>query len=193
MQKGKSKVLPEILSKYQYLANPITLTVIGWLLLYLFFVFLMFFYRFFSLNSWIKKENDSLNSLIMGGTISTSSSLNSCIERANSKNPQVLEACIEASIKEGKKGLTFLAIVSSTSPFIGLFGTVVSILIAFGHMGNNTSLSLVAPAISEALIATAVGILVAIPSYSFHQILVSKFDDLISTLKMQRDLISLND
>jgi biopolymer transport protein ExbB/TolQ len=193
MQKEKSKVLPELLSKYQYLANPITLTVIGWLLLYLFLVFLIFFYRLFSLNSWIKKENNSLNSLIMGGNISTVSSLNSCIERSDSKKAHILNACIEASIKEGKKGLTFLAIVSSTAPFIGLFGTVVSILIAFGHMGNNTSLSLVAPAISEALIATAVGILVAIPAYSFHQVLVSKFDDLISTLKMQRDLISSDD
>jgi len=193
MLKEKSKVLQEILSKYQYLANPITLTVIGWLLLYLFFVFLIFFYRFFSLNSWISRENNSLNSLIMGGDVSLNSSLNSCIERSDSTNPRVLDACVEASIKEGKKGLTFLAIVSSTSPFIGLFGTVVSILIAFGHMGNNTSLSLVAPAISEALIATAVGILVAIPSYSFHQILASKFEDLISILKMQRDLITIDD
>ena len=59
-------------------------------------------------------------------------------------------------------------------------------------MGNNTSLSLVAPAISEALIATAIGILVAIPAYSFHQILVSKFETLISILKMQRDFL-IND
>lgn len=186
-------MLPEILSKYQYLTNPITLTVIGWLALYLFLVFFVFFYRLFSLNAWIKKENNSLNALIMGGNISSDSSLNSCIERSNSKKFHILNACIEASIKEGKKGLAFLAIVSSTAPFIGLFGTVVSILVAFGHMGNNTSLSLVAPAISEALIATAVGILVAIPAYSFHQILANKFEDLISTLKMQRDLITTDD
>jgi biopolymer transport protein ExbB/TolQ len=192
MQKEKLKVLPEILFKYQYLANPITLTVIGWLALYLFLVFFIFFYRLFVLNSWIKKENNSLNNLIMGGNISTNSSLNNCIE-IDSINYNILNACIEASIKEAKKGLTFLSIVSSTAPFIGLFGTVVSILIAFSHMGNNTSLSLVAPAISEALVATAVGILVAIPAYSFHQILVNKFDDLISTLKMQRDLITTDD
>jgi biopolymer transport protein ExbB/TolQ len=185
-------VLPEILSKYQYLANPITLTVIGWLLLYLFFVFFVFFYRLFSINSWIKQENESLSSLLMGGILSSSSSLNSCKERTEKINKTVLNACVEASKKEAKKGLTFLSIVSSTSPFIGLFGTVVSILTAFSHMGNNTSLSLVAPAISEALIATAIGILVAIPSYSFHQILSSKFEDLISILKMQRDFI-IND
>jgi len=182
-------VLQEI-SNYQYLANPITLSVIGWLAIYLFFVFFIFFYRLFSINSWIKKELDSLNSIIMGGVLSSSSTLNSC------KNEQVtrinLNACIEAAKKEAKKGLTFLSIVSSTAPFIGLFGTVVSILIAFSHMGNNTSLSLVAPAISEALIATAIGILVAIPSYSFHQILVSKYENLISTLKIQRDFL-IND
>ena len=182
-------MLPESLFKYQYLANPITLTVIGWLPLYLFFVFFVFFYRFFSLNSWLNKENGSLNNLLMGGGISRNSSLNSCIERNDKRDRSVVNACIEASIKEGKKGLTFLAIVSSTSPFIGLFGTVVSILMAFGDMGNNTSLSLVAPAISEALIATAIGILVAIPAYSFHQILASKFEDLISILKMERDFL----
>jgi len=182
-------VLLENLSNYQYLANPITLSVIGWLLLYLFFVFFVFFYRLFSINAWIKKETNSLNGLLMGGVLSETSSLNSCKERAQTLDLNILNACIEAAKKESKKGLTFLSIVSSTAPFIGLFGTVVSILIAFSHMGNNTSLSLVAPAISEALIATAIGILVAIPAYSFHQILASKFDDLVSLLKMQRDFI----
>ena len=180
-------MLQEILSKYQYLANPITLTVIGWLLLYLFFVFFVFFYKLFTFNSWINKEVDSLNSLLMGGILSTNSSLNVCREKGD--EIKLLNACIESTKKKAKKGLTFLAIVSSTAPFIGLFGTVVSILIAFAHMGGNTSLSLVAPAISEALIATAVGILVAIPAYSFHQILVAKYEDLISTLKIQRDFL----
>ena len=183
-------MLQEILSKYQYLANPITLAVIGWLLLYLFFVFFVFFYRFFSLSSWIKKENVNLNGMLMGGVLSTSSSLTSCKERSDDEHS--LNACIEAAKQKAKRGLTFLSIVSSTSPFIGLFGTVVSILVAFSHMGNNTSLSLVAPAISEALIATAIGILVAVPAYSFHQILASKFEDLISILKMQRDFL-IND
>ena len=177
-------MLQEILSKYQYLANPITLTVIGWLLLYLFFVF---FYKLFTLNSLINKEIESLNALLMGGILSNNSSLSVCREKGD--DIKLLNACIESTKKKAKKGLTFLAIASSTSPFIGLFGTVVSILIAFSHMGGNTSLSLVAPAISEALIATAVGILVAIPAYSFHQILVAKYEDLISTLKIQRDFL----
>ena len=181
-------MLQEI-SNYQYLANPITLSVIGWLLLYLFFVFFIFFYRLISLNSWINRENESLNSLLLSGNLSSNSALQSCQEREEKVGKQLLNACIEASRKEGKKGLTFLSIVSSTAPFIGLFGTVVSILVAFSHMGNNTSLSLVAPAISEALIATAIGILVAIPAYSFHQILANRYEDLIYLLKMQRDFL----
>jgi len=128
----------------------------------------------------------------MGGMLSSNSTLNSCKERTDNLNKNVLNACIEASKKEARKGLTFLSIVSSTAPFIGLFGTVVSILVAFSHMGNNTSLSLVAPAISEALIATAIGILVAVPAYSFHQVLSAKFENLVSILKMQRDIL-LND
>ncbi len=185
-------MLQEILSKYQYIANPLTLSVIGWLLIYLFFVFFIFFYRFFSLSGWISKESSSLSSMLMGNILSTSSALHSCKERSEKIDKYAIDACIEASKQKAKKGLTFLAIVSSTSPFIGLFGTVVSILVAFSHMGNNTSLALVAPAISEALVATAIGILVAIPAYSFHQLLVSKYDELISILKMQRDML-IND
>ena len=185
-------MLQEILSKYQYLANPVTLAVIGWLLLYLFLVFFIFFYRFFSLNSWIEKETRSLSSLSIGGVLTNNSSLNSCKERNEVISKWGIDACIEGAKQKAKKGLTFLSIVSSTAPFIGLFGTVVSILVAFSHMGNNTSLALVAPAISEALVATAIGILVAVPAYSFHQILASKFDDLVSILKMERDIL-LND
>jgi len=55
------------------------------------------------------------------------------------------------------KGLTALSIMATTSPFIGLFGTVIGILEAFSKLGNtkSASLNVVAPAISEALIATA--------------------------------------
>ena len=64
------------------------------------------------------------------------------------------------------KGLTFLATVGSTSPFIGLFGTVWGIIDAFQSIGlsQNTSLATVAPGIAEALVATAFGLLAAIPA-----------------------------
>lgn len=64
------------------------------------------------------------------------------------------------------KGLSFLATVGSTAPFIGLFGTVWGIIDAFQSIGisQNTSLATVAPGIAEALVATAFGLLAAIPA-----------------------------
>ena len=62
--------------------------------------------------------------------------------------------------------LTFLATVGSTSPYVGLFGTVWGIMHAFHALGNvdQATLALVAPGISEALVATAIGLLAAIPA-----------------------------
>jgi biopolymer transport protein TolQ len=62
--------------------------------------------------------------------------------------------------------LAFLATVGSTSPYIGLFGTVWGIMQAFHALGNveQATLALVAPGISEALVATAIGLFAAIPA-----------------------------
>ena len=173
---------------YNIIANPINLIVLGWLLIYLFLVFFIFFYKFFSLNAWIKKEEEAFNSLIMSGVFPLNSSLKSCIEKAEKINKFTFDACIEAAKKKANSYLIFLSIVASTAPFIGLFGTVVGILNAFSNMKSVTTLNMIAPSIAEALIATAVGIIVAIPAYSFHQILANKVEYLISTLKMQRDM-----
>jgi biopolymer transport protein TolQ len=72
----------------------------------------------------------------------------------------------EAEFSRLQYGLSFLATVGSTSPFIGLFGTVWGIMATFRALGaaNSTSLSVVAPGISSALIATAAGLAVAIPA-----------------------------
>jgi biopolymer transport protein TolQ len=66
-----------------------------------------------------------------------------------------------------EEGLGALAIVATASPFIGLFGTVWGIMNAFQAIAvqKNTNLSVVAPAISQALFATAVGLAAAIPAY----------------------------
>jgi biopolymer transport protein TolQ len=66
--------------------------------------------------------------------------------------------------------LTFLATTASITPFIGLFGTVVGIMIAFRRIGEtgSTNLAVVAPGISEALIATAMGLFAAIPATYFY-------------------------
>jgi biopolymer transport protein TolQ len=65
-----------------------------------------------------------------------------------------------------EKNLSFLATTGSTTPFIGLFGTVWGIMVAFKNIGEtgSTSLDVVAPGISEALITTAIGLAVAIPA-----------------------------
>ena len=116
------------------------------------------------------------------------SSLKNCIEKAEKVNVFSFDACIEAANKKANKYLVFLSIIASTAPFIGLFGTVIGILNAFNNMKSVTTLNMIAPSIADALIATALGIIVAVPAYSFHQILVDKVESLIATLKMQRDI-----
>jgi len=78
----------------------------------------------------------------------------------------VLEVGIEKQISKIEKGFTFLATVGSTAPFIGLFGTVWGIMNSFQSIAisRNTSLAIVAPGIAEALFATALGLLAAIPA-----------------------------
>ena len=78
----------------------------------------------------------------------------------------MLETGIEKQISKIGKGYTFLATVGSTAPFIGLFGTVWGIMNSFQSIAisRNTSLAIVAPGIAEALFATALGLLAAIPA-----------------------------
>ena len=78
----------------------------------------------------------------------------------------VFEVNIEKQIVTLEKGFTFLATVGSTAPFIGLFGTVWGIMNSFQSIAisRNTSLAIVAPGIAEALFATALGLLAAIPA-----------------------------
>ena len=170
------------------LTNPINIIVIGWLGFYLFFVFFIFFYKFFQLSSWIKREEDAFKALLMSDVFPVSSSLKTCIDNSVKVNNYSFDACIQAATKKATNGLTFLSIVASTAPFIGLFGTVVGILSAFQGMQSVSTINMIAPAIADALIATALGIIVAVPAYSFHQILSKKVEDLISTLKMQKDM-----
>ena len=84
----------------------------------------------------------------------------------NDRMNSVLEVNIEKQIVTLEKGFTFLATVGSTAPFIGLFGTVWGIMNSFQSIAisRNTSLAIVAPGIAEALFATALGLLAAIPA-----------------------------
>jgi len=78
----------------------------------------------------------------------------------------MLEVGVEKQMTKIEKGFTFLATVGSTAPFIGLFGTVWGIMNSFQSIAisRNTSLAIVAPGIAEALFATALGLLAAIPA-----------------------------
>ena len=84
----------------------------------------------------------------------------------NKRLTTILETGIEKQISKINKGFTFLATVGSTAPFIGLFGTVWGIMNSFQSIAisRNTSLAIVAPGIAEALFATALGLLAAIPA-----------------------------
>ena len=79
---------------------------------------------------------------------------------------RMLEIATDNEMKKGEKNFTFLATVGSTAPFIGLFGTVWGIMNSFQSIAisRNTSLAIVAPGIAEALFATALGLLAAIPA-----------------------------
>ena len=84
----------------------------------------------------------------------------------NEKMSRMLEINIEQEMEKIEKSYTFLATVGSTAPFIGLFGTVWGIMNSFQSIAisRNTSLAIVAPGIAEALFATALGLLAAIPA-----------------------------
>tara|TARA_B100000029_G_scaffold366542_1_gene359916 strand:+ start:961 stop:1641 length:681 start_codon:yes stop_codon:yes gene_type:complete len=79
---------------------------------------------------------------------------------------RIIEIAADREIKLIEKHFTFLATVGSTAPFIGLFGTVWGIMNSFQSIAisRNTSLAIVAPGIAEALFATALGLLAAIPA-----------------------------
>lgn len=90
---------------------------------------------------------------------SIQASLRQRIERA-------MAVTIGKEMQRLEKGMTFLASIGSTAPFIGLFGTVWGIMNSFASIAatNNTSLAVVAPGIAEALFATALGLVAAIPA-----------------------------
>ena len=99
-----------------------------------------------------------------------------------------MEIVINKELTGLEKGLNFLASVGSTAPFIGLFGTVWGIMNSFTAIGisQNTSLAVVAPGIAEALFATALGLVAAIPAVLFF----NKFNNMLEILNNKLDVFS---
>ena len=97
-----------------------------------------------------------------------------------------MEIVIDKEILNLQKGLNFLASVGSTAPFIGLFGTVWGIMNSFTAIGisQNTSLAVVAPGIAEALFATALGLVAAIPAVIFYNKLNNMLENISNKLEI---------
>ena len=117
-------------------------------------------------NSLTNKDHDPMANVFQSAmdelikTKSKSSSVQS------NRVSRVIEISADKEIKLIEKHFTFLATVGSTAPFIGLFGTVWGIMNSFQSIAisRNTSLAIVAPGIAEALFATALGLLAAVPA-----------------------------
>ena len=172
-------------------SHPVTLGVLALLSLYFIVLNWVFIYRYFSLNSWLSKESNSLENLLLGAsTVNELSFLNNFIKMSSNVTKEILDLAMLAATKEATKGLSVLSVFASTTPFIGLFGTVVSILDTFSHIGQTTGgVSVIASGVSDALIATAAGIFVAIFAYTYHQILKRKSYELVNFIQMQSDAL----
>ena len=103
------------------------------------------------------------------------------IPGAQSRIDRSMDVAIAKQAEVFRSGMSFLATTGSTAPFIGLFGTVWGIMTAFEQIAiqQNTSLAVVAPGIAEALLATGLGLLAAIPAVVFYNKLSTDVDRLV--------------
>ena len=181
------------LATYFFESSAITIFVLLLLSIYFIATFWVFLDRFYILNSRITAEAKSLKALYTGQSksVAQNSLIFTYLSRVKNQIKPLWKLHASDAIRVSTKGLTWLSIIASTSPFIGLFGTVIGILETFTKLGSQSSasLSVVAPAISEALIATAAGIGVAIFAYTFHLILKRKAYELSSLLSSQSEVI----
>ncbi len=92
------------------------------------------------------------------------------IAGAQARIDRAMDVAIAREAERLNKGIGYLATTGSTAPFIGLFGTVFGIMHAFTQIAatNNTDLATVAPGIAEALLATGIGLIAAIPAVVFY-------------------------
>ncbi|PPB80606.1 cell division and transport-associated protein TolQ [Albidovulum inexpectatum] len=104
------------------------------------------------------------------------------IAGAQARIERSMDVAILKATEQLTRGLPFLATVGSTAPFVGLFGTVWGIKVAFEQIAisQNTSLAVVAPGIAEALVATALGLVAAIPAVIFYNKLSTDSDRIIA-------------
>ncbi len=117
-------------------------------------------------NNLSNKNKDPLTSIFQSAMVELIKTKSKSSSVQSARVTRVLEISLDRELKKIEKNFTFLATVGSTAPFIGLFGTVWGIMNSFQSIAisRNTSLAIVAPGIAEALFATALGLLAAIPA-----------------------------
>tara|TARA_Y100000590_G_scaffold293491_1_gene330587 strand:- start:6 stop:686 length:681 start_codon:yes stop_codon:yes gene_type:complete len=117
-------------------------------------------------NSLTNREKDPIANIFQSAMTELIKTKSKSSSTQSARVSRVIEIAADKEIKLIEKNFTFLATVGSTAPFIGLFGTVWGIMNSFQSIAisRNTSLAIVAPGIAEALFATALGLLAAIPA-----------------------------
>ena len=117
-------------------------------------------------NSFPNRDKDPLANVFQSAMVELIKTKSKSSSVQSTRVSRIIEISADKEIKLIEKHFTFLATVGSTAPFIGLFGTVWGIMNSFQSIAisRNTSLAIVAPGIAEALFATALGLLAAIPA-----------------------------
>jgi len=117
-------------------------------------------------NSYTNREKNPVANIFQSAMVELIRTKSKPSSVQSARVSRVIEISADKEIKLIEKHFTFLATVGSTAPFIGLFGTVWGIMNSFQSIAisRNTSLAIVAPGIAEALFATALGLLAAIPA-----------------------------
>ena len=117
-------------------------------------------------NTLTNKDKDPIATIFQSAMVELIKTKSKSSSVQSARVTRVLEISADKEIKLIEKNFTFLATLGSTAPFIGLFGTVWGIMNSFQSIAisRNTSLAIVAPGIAEALFATALGLLAAVPA-----------------------------
>ena len=117
-------------------------------------------------NSLTNRDKDPIATIFQTAMVELIKTKSKSTSVQSARVSRVLEISADKEIKLIERHFTFLATVGSTAPFIGLFGTVWGIMNSFQSIAisRNTSLAIVAPGIAEALFATALGLLAAVPA-----------------------------
>lgn len=157
-----------------------TLLAIFVLAIYAIFALAIFLYRYSNISKFYYIELNSLDNLLKNQGLAYDAYFKPC-----EKSEVKLNIFFNESSKSLSEGLTWLSIIATTSPFIGLFGTVVSIYFTLISLGSGADISQISSPIGHALIATASGIITAILAYTFHLIIKRKIFECLNVLESQ--------